>query len=72
MNNLKKLAVVAAGALASAGAFAQSNPGTGVDVTGTVSTISAVSTSIVAIGGAVLGIVVVAWGYKTVKGFLGR
>lgn len=70
MNNLKKkLAVVAAGAAASTGAFAQAS---GVDVTSTVSSISAVSSSIVAIGGAVLGIVVVAWGYRVVKGFLGR
>ncbi|KVF68936.1 MULTISPECIES: major capsid protein [Burkholderia cepacia complex] len=72
MKNLKKLAVVAAGAVASAGAFAQATGTTGVDVTSTVSSISAVSTSIVAIGGAVLGIVVVAWGYRVVKGFLGR
>ncbi|MFM0380473.1 major capsid protein [Paraburkholderia strydomiana] len=73
MKNLKKkLAVVVAGVAASAGAFAQTSGTSGVDVTSTVSSISAVSSSIVSIGGAVLGIVVVAWGYRVVKGFLGR
>ncbi|KWF67375.1 coat protein [Burkholderia multivorans] len=58
MKNLKKLAVVAVGAAVSSGAFAQAS---GVDVT-----------PVVSIGGAVLAVVVVAWGYKVVKGFLGR
>lgn len=65
----KKLAVVAAGAAASTGAFAQAS---GVDVTSTVASISGVSSSIVVVGGAVLGVVVVAWGYRVVRGFIGR
>jgi phosphotransferase system glucose/maltose/N-acetylglucosamine-specific IIC component len=66
---LKKLFVVAAGVAASSGAFAQAS---GVDVTSTVTSISGVTTSIEAIGGAVLAVVVVAWGYRVVKGFIGR
>ncbi|MDI3304200.1 MAG: major capsid protein [Burkholderia multivorans] len=73
MKNLKKkLAVVAAGgaaALVSSASFAQAS---GVDVTPIVTSVNNVIPSIVAIGGAVLAVVVVAWGYKTVKGFLGR
>ncbi|HEB3529761.1 TPA: hypothetical protein RZC51_001230 [Burkholderia cenocepacia] len=73
MKNLKKkLAVVAAGsagALVSSASFAQAS---GVDVTPIVASINGVAPSIVTIGGAVLAIVVLAWGYKTVKGFLGR
>ncbi|KVL90152.1 MULTISPECIES: major capsid protein [Burkholderia cepacia complex] len=69
MKNLKKLAVVAVGAAVSSGAFAQAS---GVDVTPVVSSINNVVPSIVSIGGAVLAVVVVAWGYKVVKGFLGR
>lgn len=69
MKNLRKLAVVAAAAAASSGAFAQAS---GVDVTPVVTSINNVIPSIVAIGGAVLAVVVVAWGYKVVKGFLGR
>ena len=70
MKNLKaRLAVVAAGVAASTGAFAQAS---GVDVTPIVSSINSVVPSIVSIGGAVLAVVVVAWGYKVVKGFLGR
>ncbi|WP_269506855.1 major capsid protein [Burkholderia sp. IMCC1007] len=73
MKNLKKnLAVVAAGgtaALVSSASFAQAS---GVDVTPIVNSVNNVIPSIVAIGGAVLAVVVVAWGYKTVKGFLGR
>jgi hypothetical protein len=69
MNLKKKLAFVAAGAVASTGAFAQAS---GVDVTSTVTAINNVVPSLISIGGAVLAVVVVAWGYKTVKGFLGR
>jgi hypothetical protein len=70
MKNLKaRLAVIAAGAAASTGAFAQAS---GVDVTPIVSSINGVVPSIISIGGAVLAVVVVAWGYKVVKGFLGR
>jgi hypothetical protein len=64
-----RLMVVAAGAAASSAAFAQAS---GVDVTSTVTAINNVVPSLISIGGAVLAVVVVAWGYKTVKGFLGR
>lgn len=66
---VKRVVVGAALAGASVGAFAQAS---GVDVTSTVASISAVATSITAIGAAVLSIVVVAWGYRVVKGFIGR
>ncbi|MDW9228979.1 putative membrane protein [Burkholderia cepacia] len=73
MKNLKKKLVVVAGggaaALVSSASFAQAS---GVDVTPIVNSVNNVIPSIVAIGGAVLAVVVVAWGYKTVKGFLGR
>jgi Inovirus Coat protein B len=73
MKNLKrKFAVVAGGsaaAVASTASFAQAS---GVDVTPVVASINNVVPSIVSIGGAVLAVVVVAWGYKVVKGFLGR
>ncbi|RQU95113.1 major capsid protein [Burkholderia sp. LMG 13014] len=69
---MKKLALISVGAgvaVGSSGAFAQAS---GVDVTPVVTSINNVVPSIVSIGGAVLAVVVVAWGYKVVKGFLGR
>lgn len=76
MKNLsKKIAVAAAGAVAavaSSATFAQTSPASGVDATGIVSTINGVIPTIQAVGAAVIGVVVVAWAYKTVKGFLGR
>jgi hypothetical protein len=68
----KKFSIVAVGAaaaIASSASFAQAS---GVDVTSTVTAINNVVPSLISIGGAVLAVVVVAWGYKTVKGFLGR
>ncbi|HDR9873026.1 coat protein [Burkholderia ubonensis] len=70
MTNLdKKVVAGAAVAVASSAAFAQAS---GVDATGIVSTINGVIPTIQAVGAAVIGVVVVAWAYKTVKGFLGR
>nr|WP_255451601.1 major capsid protein [Trinickia terrae] len=43
-----------------------------MDVSSTVSVISGVVSAVTAIGAAVLSVVVVAWGYKTVRGFIGR
>ena len=67
---LQRLLVGAGVAVASAGAFAQaSSP---IVDTGIVANISAVTSVVVDVGGAVLAVVTVAWGYKTVKGFIGR
>jgi hypothetical protein len=65
---------VAAGAglaLASMGAFAQAS-GAAINDTAIVSNITSVSSTVTDIGGAVLAVVVVAWGYRMVKGFIGR
>lgn len=64
--------VVAAGA--SVGVFAQTPTGSGAtfDTTAIVSSINNVAPAIVAVGGAVLGVVAVAWGIKMVRSFLGR
>ncbi|AIS94507.1 major capsid protein [Burkholderia thailandensis] len=73
MKNLSKKIAIAAGgaaaAVASSASFAQAS---GVDATGIVTTINGVIPTIQAVGAAVIGVVVVAWAYKTVKGFLGR
>ncbi len=71
----KNLAVRAAAgvglALASVGAFAQAS-GTTIDDTGIVASVTGVVTNITHVGGAVLTVVICAWGYRAVKGFLGR
>ncbi|AJY30067.1 putative membrane protein [Burkholderia thailandensis 34] len=73
MKNLsKKVAVAVAAVAASSLAVAQTAPASGVDASGIVSTINGVIPTIQAVGAAVIGVVVVAWAYKTVKGFLGR
>lgn len=75
MKNVQKkflsLSIAAAAALASSVSFAQTTP-TGVDSAPIVTSINGVQPTIIAIGGAVLAVVVLAWGYKVVKGFLGR
>lgn len=76
----KALAVVGASVGLASSAFAQAagtGTGTGTATAGIndgpiVQSINGVVPAIVDIGGAVLAVVVVAWGYKTVKGFLGR
>lgn len=63
------------GALGSVAAFAQTSGTTTtavLDDTPIVTAINAIGPDIVDIGGAVLAVVVVAWGYRTVKGFIGR
>ena len=67
---LQRLVVGAGVMAASAGAFAQAS--SVIVDTGIVSNISAVTQVVVDVGGAVLAVVTVAWGYKTVKGFIGR
>lgn len=70
---LKQRLMVGAGLLMSAGAaFAQASGTTAINDSGIVSNITSVVTNVVDIGAAVLSVVVVAWGYKTVKGFIGR
>ncbi|MDN7423765.1 major capsid protein [Burkholderia dolosa] len=75
MAGSKRVAVGVVVAVASVGAFAQSSGGTtgsSFDVTPIVNSINAVVPTIVAVGGAVLGAVAVAWGIKMVRTFLGR
>ena len=70
MKKLIKVGAVAAGLMAAAsGAFAQAS---GIDTSAIVPQITGISTTIAAIGGAILSVVVVAWGYRIVKGFMGR
>lgn len=69
------LAAAAVSAVAVSSAFAQSSgsgTATGISDGPILTAINSVTPVIVDIGGAVLAVVVVAWGYKTVKGFLGR
>jgi hypothetical protein len=76
----KAAAVIGASVGLASSAFAQAagtGTGTGTATTGIndgpiLTAINGVTPVIVDIGGAVLAVVVVAWGYKTVKGFLGR
>jgi hypothetical protein len=62
---LLRLAALSGALASSAGAFAQSTGA--VDVTSTVSTISAQLTPIAAVGGAVLGVIVAIKAYKWVR-----
>ena len=71
MKMVKRIAVGVGMAVASVGAFAQAS-GTTINDTGIVSSITGVTTNVQDIGGAVLAVVVCAWGYRVVKGFLGR
>lgn len=65
-------AALSAGVLvASSAAMAQAS-GVAIDTTSTVSTINGLQTTISAIGAAVVAVVVVAYGWRVVKGFLGR
>jgi hypothetical protein len=71
----KRVAMGAAVGLTSVVAFAQTS-GSGAtpvfDDAPILASINGVAPIIIDIGGAVLAVVVVAWGYKTVKSFLGR
>lgn len=69
---LKRVAAGVGALVASSAVFAQASSVPAVDTTSTVAAISNVVVAVTTIGGAVLGVVVCAWGYKTVKGFLGR
>jgi len=72
----RSVAVAVAGAIGSVSAFAQST-GSGSATpafsdTAILSSISGVTPIIQDVGLAVLAVVVVAWGFKVVKGFIGR
>ena len=71
MNKMVKRVAGGVGlALVSVGAFAQaSSP---IADSGIVSSISGVTTTVTDIGMAVLGVVVVVYAFKLVKGFIGR
>lgn len=65
--------VAVAAVVAPVAAFAQSTGTTSsFDTTEIVASINGVVPALVAVGGAVLGVVAVAWGIKMVRGFLGR
>ncbi len=68
------VAVAVASAVVSGVAAAQTTgtTTTTIDSAPIVTSINSVGPIIVDIGGAVLAVVVLAWGYKTVKGFIGR
>jgi hypothetical protein len=74
MKKQKLLAMgVVGGALAaaSAGAFAQAS-GVAINDTQIVSTITGLSTNVQDIGAAVLAVVAVVFGFRLLKGFIGR
>jgi hypothetical protein len=63
--------VGAALATASVGAFAQAS-GASINDTAIVSTISGVTTNVQDVGAAVLAVVAVVFGFRLLKGFIGR
>jgi hypothetical protein len=68
---MKKLIAAAVTAVASVGAFAaEGTPA--MDVSAVVSAVNSVGPNIVLVGGAVLAIAAVTFGYRTVRGFIGR
>lgn len=58
-------------ATASVGAFAQAS-GASINDTAIVSTISGVTTNVQDVGAAVLAVVAVVFGFRLLKGFIGR
>jgi hypothetical protein len=68
---MKKLIAAAATALAGAGVSA-AEAAPAMDVTPVVNAVNAVGPSIVLVGGAVLAVAAVTFGYRTVRGFIGR
>ncbi|KVE77395.1 coat protein [Burkholderia cepacia] len=70
MKKHTKLLVVGSALAALAGsAMADTS---GIDTSAIVPAITGITTTIAAVGGAILSVVVVAWGYRIVKGFMGR
>ena len=68
---LARVSVGAGAAVASVGAFAQAS-GTTITDTAIVSTITGLSTNVQDVGMAVLGVVAVVFGFRLLKGFIGR
>lgn len=72
---LKLLLVAVAGAVSagvSSVSFAQASGATVLDPTAIVSSISGEIPSVVTIGAAIIGVAVVVWSIKLVKGLIGR
>lgn len=76
MKSLKKkllmVGVAVAAGFTSVAAFAQASATPAFSDSAILASVNGVVPIVIDIGGAVLGVVVVAWGYKTVKGFIGR
>ncbi|MBN3780185.1 hypothetical protein G3O06_21855 [Burkholderia sp. Ac-20345] len=68
---MKKL-FAAATAVVSAGAFAAGEGMPTMDVSQVVESIKGIGPNIVLVGGAVLALAAVTYGYRVVKGFIGR
>lgn len=66
------VAVVALGSSAAVFAQTSTTPTSSFDTSAIVTSINGVAPAIVAVGGAVLGVVAVAWGIKMVRSFIGR
>ncbi|MGC3030336.1 major capsid protein [Burkholderia sp. DN3021] len=69
---MKKLFAAAATTIASAGAFAADAGTPTMDVTSVVTAINGIGPNIVLVGGAVLALAAVTFGYRTVRSFIGR
>jgi len=68
---VKRVAVGVALAGASVGAFAQASGAT-INDAGIVASITGVTSNVVDVGGAVLAVVAVVFGFRLLKGFIGR
>ncbi|KVD79321.1 coat protein [Burkholderia sp. ABCPW 14] len=68
---MKKM-IAAALSLASVGAFAADAGTPMMDVAPVVSSINGIGPSVVLVGGAVLALAAVTYGYRVIKGFIGR
>lgn len=69
---VKRGAVAVAAAVGSVAAMAQTTATPAFSDASILESINGVAPIIVDVGGAVLAVVTVAWGFKAVKGFLGR
>jgi hypothetical protein len=61
---------VVAGVFTAGAAFAQSSGSTGVDTTAVVASLTSNAAALTAVGGAIIGTLVIAVGYKWVKGMM--
>ena len=72
LKRLGQMLVGGAAAVASVGAFAQASGTSVINDTQLVSTITGTSTTVQDVGMAVLGVVVVVFAFRLIKGFIGR